>query len=121
MINCVTIRLVIGAVALFGTDEGTVTLTPGFPIAIPKTGCAIVFGSVRPERGYTLSSVTVTYWENGGESRNAKAVIYADGSYCTIISGLTPGASYNVFADAAQIGQGKEVLLRTAPATITAR
>jgi hypothetical protein len=121
MINCTSIRLVFGVAALFGADEGTVTLTPGFPIAVPKTGCAIVFGSVRPERGYTLSSVTATYWENGGVSRNAKAVIHADGSFCTIISGLTPGASYNVFADAAQIGQGMEILLRTAPATIKAR
>jgi hypothetical protein len=99
MINYTSIRLVLGVAALFGASEGIVTLTPGFPIAIPKTGCALVFGNAGAERGYLLRSATVTYFENGGEGRTAKAVFHPDGTFGTIISGLTPGATYQVLVE----------------------
>lgn len=92
--NYTFLRLIFGAAALVGSNERFVVLTPGYPIAVPNTGCALVLGRAGTERGYLLRSATVTYVENGGEGRTAKAVFHPDGTFGTIISGLTPGATY---------------------------
>jgi hypothetical protein len=99
MINYTFLRLIFGAAALVGSNERFVVLTPGFPIAVPNTGCALVLGRAGAERGYLLRSATVTYFENGGEGRTAKAVFHQDGTFGTIISGLTPGATYQVLVE----------------------
>jgi len=71
MISYTFIRLVFGFAALVRSNEGFVVLTPGFPVAVPNTGCVLVLGRAGADRGYMLRSATVKYFENGGEVQTA--------------------------------------------------
>ena len=120
MVNYTLIRLACSLAALFGPNYGTVAFAPGFPIAVPKTGCALVVGSVRAERGFMLHSATVTSFMNGDEARTVNSVFHADGAFATIISGLAPGTNYEVRVEVV-VNRPGETWTLARSTTITAR
>ncbi|MBI1832208.1 MAG: hypothetical protein HYR84_12255 [Planctomycetes bacterium] len=82
--------------APFGQAPGSVTFTTGFPVAIPKSGCVLVMGKARPSPDFTLRVATVEYWKKeGGVVDKGWTVLHPDGSFLAVVSGLTPGQSYN--------------------------
>jgi hypothetical protein len=107
MVNYTFVRLVFGFAALVGSNEGFVVLAPGFPVAVPNTGCVLVLGRAGADRGYTLRSCTVKYYVNGDEVQTATAVFHADGTFGTIISRLTPGTTYQVVIEIGESRAGE--------------
>lgn len=92
--------------------EGTVSFTPGFPVAVPKTGAVLINGYVRPSPGFVLTSAKVGYWKDGMVLHTRVVTIRPDGRIGpTYISGLTPGAEYYIGLEVVESGQGQEQML----------
>ena len=120
MFDYILIRLGFGAAALLSSSEGVTRFHPGFPLSLP-TGRALVIGTTMPEDGYTTESVTVRYWQGGSVVHEARAVMNADGTFITVLDGLTPGADYNVVAEVKSFRFGKYQRGASVLATITGR
>ena len=103
------LHLAILGYSLFGPDRAMVSFTPGFPVAIPMTGRAIVHGKARAEPEFELRVINVRYWENGCELRFAKVFRHPDGTYLAVLTGLRPGVEYFVEASAETIREDERV------------
>ena len=90
------LRLFMIFTPLFGQEPGSVMFTKGFPVAIPFTGCAVVYGTAKPSPEFEMRAVTVVYWEGGRVVHTAKTFLHPDGTYFAVITGLTSGVEYNV-------------------------
>ncbi|MBI1832207.1 MAG: hypothetical protein HYR84_12250 [Planctomycetes bacterium] len=89
-------RLIALGFAIFGTDPGTIRFAPGLPVAVPRTGCALVAGTARADPGFGLRRARVIFFENGGVANDAGVALFPDGSYVAVLSGLKHGTTYEV-------------------------
>jgi hypothetical protein len=93
-------------------SEGTVRYSPGFPLAIPKSGIVLIKACARAESGYTLHTAKVLYFENGGPVSMQRLSIDTSGNLGpAIIRGLTPAKRYMVMVEVVQSRPGEDSTL----------
>jgi hypothetical protein len=109
--NGVVLLLALSPLLAPSPAEGTVRWATGYPLGIPNTGLALIQGRAKGSEGYQLVYVRVQYWEDGSTVHEKVAALRSDGTFGTVLSGLAPGASYNVMVRVVQSRDGEEQTL----------
>jgi hypothetical protein len=92
------VAVIVCSFASRANAQGSVSWACGYPQAGTSAGSIVVQGTASPDCGWMLDpAATVTYWpEGGGVAQTANMVIGESGNWSLTITGLTPGATYNV-------------------------
>lgn len=110
------------AIFLLPITEGSVQFTPGFPMAVPYTGFAVIHARAKVDDGYTIHGARVRYWEGGGVLNTQMVPIGLKGELAPIvISGLKPGVAYFVTLEVMQSRAGQNGTLSSDPVRLTGR